>query len=181
VENFASPEVCDWIVHWSRPRLGPAQSYDRDTGKSVANHNTGSPELDFVVTSLIHRIAAATGVAINGREGTSVLRYLPGEVFEPHYDFLDPGNPARAAEILKTGQRLITFLVSLTDDFDGGETDFPKAGYRYKGRKGDAVFFRNVTADGNPDYTALHAGLPTTRGEKWAFVRVCTHIPARTA
>lgn len=177
VKNFVTPEICDWIVHWSRDRLTPATSYDRSTGKSVANHMTASPDLDFVVTSIIHRVAALTGIPVNGREGTSVLRYLPGEAFEAHYDFLDPGEPARAEQIRQSGQRLITFLTSLSDDFEGGETDFPSVGYRYKGWKGDAVFFRNVTATGAPDYKMLHAGLAPVRGEKWALVRVCTRIP----
>lgn len=177
VENFVPPDHCDWIVHGVQKRLTPSTSYDRADGRSVANHYTASPELDFVVTSVVHRIHALTGVAVNGREGTSVLRYRPGEVFEPHYDFLDPAEPARAAQIAESGQRLITFLVSLSDDFEGGETDFPMAGYRYKGRKGDAVFFYNITEDGALDYKALHAGARVTRGEKWALVRVCTKIP----
>ena len=176
VENFISPEICEWIIHWSRARLEPAKSYDN--GRSVCNHMTVNPELDFIVTSVIHRIAAITKVPTNGKEGTSVLRYLPGENFEPHFDFLDPSNPALAAQILKTGQRVFTFIIYLRDDFEGGETYFPKAEYRFKGRKGDAVFFRNLTAEGVPDLKALHAGLAPIGGEKWVFVRVGTHIPA---
>jgi prolyl 4-hydroxylase len=106
-----------------------------------------------------------------------VLRYRAGETFEPHYDLLDPAEPARAAQMRESRQRLITFLVSLSEDFEGGETDFPMADYRYKGRKGDAVFFHNVTESGALDYKALHAGRPVARGEKWALVRVCTKIP----
>jgi prolyl 4-hydroxylase len=179
VENFISPEICEWVIHWSRPRLEPAKSYDN--GRSVCNHMRVSPELDFIVASVIHRIAAITGVPINGKEGTSVLRYLPGEHFEPHFDFLDPSNPTLAEQILKTGQRVFTFIVYLRDDFEGGETHFPEVGYRFKGRKGDAVFFRNLTAEGAPDLMALHAGLAPTSGEKWVLVRVGTHIPASTS
>jgi prolyl 4-hydroxylase len=175
VDNFISPEICEWIIHWSRNRLEPAKSYDN--GRSVCNHMTVNPELDFVVTSVIHRVAAITKVPINGKEGTSVLRYLPGEHFEPHFDFLDPSNPALADQILEAGQRVVTFIVYLSDDFEGGETYFPEVKYRFKGRKGDAVFFRNLTTDGTPDLKALHAGLAPASGEKWVFVRVGTHIP----
>jgi hypothetical protein len=177
-ENFASPDICDWLIHAARSKLGPSTSYDRSSGRSVASHKVATPELDLVVMSLVHRIAAMTGVPINGQEGASVLRYQPGEKFEPHYDFLDPRQtPELAADILKSGQRVITFLLYLSEDFEGGETYFPKIGRGYKGRKGDALFFRNVDDAGNPDYTALHAGLAPTRGEKWVFVRVCTRIP----
>jgi prolyl 4-hydroxylase len=178
-ENFVSHDICDWLVHAARNSLGPSTSYDRANQRSVASHKVATPELDMVVTSVILRIAALTGVPINGKEGASVLRYQPGEQFEPHYDFLDPRlTPSLAQDIRNSGQRVITFIIYLSEDFDGGETYFPKVGYRFKGRKGDAVLFRNVDAAGEPDYAALHAGLAPTRGEKWAFVRVCTRIPA---
>jgi prolyl 4-hydroxylase len=178
IEAFASPEVCDWLIHWSRSRLQPSTAYDQQAGRSVATHFTASPELDFIATSLVHRIAAATGTTPTGREGMSVLRYQPGQAFEAHYDFLDPGLPDLAAKLAQEGQRDMTFLLSLSDDFEGGETDFPRAGARYKGRKGDAVVWRNVTPDGAPDYDALHAGLPTANGEKWALVRTCSRHAA---
>jgi hypothetical protein len=60
-------------------------------------------------------------------------------------------------------------LIYLNDDFDGGETNFPLINRRFKGRKGDALFFRNVNDAGAPDIRTLHAGLAPTRGEKWLF------------
>ena len=48
------------------------------------------------------------------------------------------------------GQRIKTCLVYLNAEFEGGETEFPKLGLKYRGRAGDA-------------------GLPPTRGEKWLF------------
>ena len=60
-----------------------------------------------------------------------------------------------------------TFLVFLNEDFEGGETEFPKAGIAFRGRTGDGLFFANVTRDGRPDPLTLHAGRPPTRGEKW--------------
>ena len=42
------------------------------------------------------------------------------------------------------GQRIATFLIFLNEDFEGGETDFPKAGISHRRRKGDALFWANV-------------------------------------
>ena len=55
----------------------------------------------------------------------------------------------------------------LNDDYEGGETEFPAIGLRYRGRRGDALLFANVDIVGNPDRRSIHAGLPPTRGEKW--------------
>jgi hypothetical protein len=55
----------------------------------------------------------------------------------------------------------------LNEGYAGGETDFPRIGYRFKGRTGDALVFGNVEPSGKPDPRTMHAGLPPTSGEKW--------------
>jgi hypothetical protein len=60
-----------------------------------------------------------------------------------------------------------TCLTWLNDDYEGGETEFPRIGFRHRGRTGGAMLFLNVTPDRGPDPLTLHAGLPPTRGHKW--------------
>jgi hypothetical protein len=75
--------------------------------------------------------------------------------------------PQYADQVRMHGQRAATLLVYLNDAFEGGETDFPRAGVRYRGQTGDAILFHNVDEKGAVDPQTLHAGLPPTRGEKW--------------
>ena len=124
-------------------------------------------EGDLILQFLRSRIAAVTELFVTGMEAPSVLHYTPGQRFLPHYDFLDEVHPGHEAEIAEGGQRVLTFLLSLNDDYEGGETQFPILGKRYRGRKGNALFFWNVEPDGTPDKRVLHAGLPPTLGEKW--------------
>lgn len=91
--------------------------------------------------------------ALTGAEGR---RYRPGEQYRMHFDAI-PGF---------SNQRILTMIVWLNDDFEGGETQFPKAGLSLRHSAGDAILFRNVDADGRRDPDAAHAGLPVTRGEK---------------
>jgi hypothetical protein len=70
---------------------------------------------------------------------------------------------------MREGQRAFTVLVYLNEDLEGGETDFPRVGLRHRGRKGDALVFRNVDAHGQPDRRTLHAGLSPSQGEKWVL------------
>ncbi len=120
-------------------------------------------------------MAAACGVSERMMEGPTVLHYAPGEQIGNHYDFVDPhSTPDYAAEMERNGQRVITFLVYLNEDYEGGETDFPTLGFSHKGKKGDSLYFVNALPDLSPDMRALHAGRPTTRGDKWMvtqFVR----------
>lgn len=172
-ENFATLQECDWLIERARHRLGPAQVYE-NSGTDLQRHegrsnSEGSFELDAsdAVLSLIHdRIARASGVPIEHFEVGKLLRYKPGETFTRHSDFLQPG---MHEEIEARGQRVATFLTYLSDDYDGGETEFTEANFKFKARKGDALMFLNVDASGAPDPMSLHAGLPTTRGEKWVL------------
>lgn len=51
-----------------------------------------------------------------------MLRYEPGQKYDPHYDyFTDKVNIARG------GHRIATVLMYLTDVLKGGETVFPNA------------------------------------------------------
>jgi hypothetical protein len=91
---------------------------------------------------------------------------LGGEV---HHDFGDPAEPGYARQVADYGQRVLTVLIYLNDDYEGGETDFPLVSWRYKGKTGDAILFHNVLLSGQPDRRMLHAGLPPSTGEKWLF------------
>jgi hypothetical protein len=176
VEGLIAPRICDWIVERARPHMRRAQIYDPQDAQgrtSLARTNSemrfAFEQLDLVMMFTAEKIAALTGFSVSNMEPPSVLHYLPGQEFRPHYDYLDPAIPAYAAAAAQTGQRVATLLIYLSEDFDEGATDFPEVRLRFKGRKGDAVFFHNVTPDGRPDTRTLHAGLAPTRGEKWLF------------
>ena len=174
VEDFASPEICEWLIARARPRLGPAKVFDLLSGapthEAVRDNSEchfATDDGDLILQLLRNRIAAVTELFVPGLEATAVLHYTPGQRFLPHYDFLDDSHPGHAKDIAQGGQRVLTFLLSLNDDFEGGETQFPILGKRYRGRKGNALFFWNVEPDGTPDKRLLHAGLAPTSGEKW--------------
>jgi prolyl 4-hydroxylase len=174
VENLASPEVCDWLIARARPRLSPAAVYNPGTGGPThegVRTNSESPflakERDLIFCFVRHRIAVVTELPVNAMEVPVVLHYRPGQQFLPHVDFIDPANPALAKDIAERGQRVLTFLLCLNDDYEGGETEFPILAKRFKGRKGNALFFWNVVPSGQIDERTVHAGLPPTRGEKW--------------
>jgi hypothetical protein len=135
--------------------------------------NTGAVfsliDTDFVIQLVRARIARAAGVGADALEPAEVLHYSIGESYRPHVDFFHPQLPNFAEQMRVKGQRIKTCLVYLNDDFEGGETEFPKLGLKYRGRAGDALIFENVKANGAGDLSTLHAGLPPTQGEKWLF------------
>jgi hypothetical protein len=178
---FASEHVCRWLVDRARGRLSRALVYEalsKEVTVRPTRTNTAALfnllDTDLVFVLVQQRMAACLGTPLRHFEAATVLHYSEGEEITDHYDFVDPEIPGYAQELAQRGERLVTFLVYLNDDYDGGQTAFPRVGIEHKGRGGEGLFFVNALAEGRPDTRMLHAGRPPSLGEKWIvsqFVR----------
>lgn len=114
------------------------------------------------------RLARASGLLVGQQEAPFVLSYEPGQEYKPHFDFFNPEVPSYARQLAVMGQRVATCLTWLNEDYEGGETAFPRIDWKHRGGIGDAMLFLNVTtSDRQPDPLTLHAGLPVISGRKW--------------
>lgn len=163
-----TPEECDFLIERSRPSLFPSLVVDPRTGEHVPNPVRTSHAAMYplvaespAIHALCRRLAEASGTHVKQGEPLQVLRYSPGQEYRPHFDAI-AGEP---------NQRVLTFLVYLNEDFEGGETEFLSTGLKVKGRKGDGLLFRNADASGHPDPASKHAGLPVSGGEKYLASR----------
>ncbi len=182
--DFADARLCAWLVAQAHGRLARAEVYNPHTqGVEQTPERTNSAALfgllatDLAQIVLQARIAAAVGAPFSHLEPAAVLHYAPGQVFEDHYDFVDPAIPDYAGEIARNGQRRITVLLYLNDAYGGGETEFPRLGLSHRGQAGEAFLFVNAHADGAPDTRALHAGRPPVWGEKWVLAQFVRDRP----
>lgn len=167
-EDFMTAAECAWLREAGEPALRPSLVADPTTGRMVPHPVRSSDAAmfgvfaeDLVVNALNRRIAALSGTRLDQGEPLQLLRYRPGGEYKPHMDAL-PAEP---------NQRILTVLVYLSDDYEGGETSFPRTGLSFRGKTGDALLFRNAGDDGRPDPLALHAGLPVARGSKYLASR----------
>lgn len=117
---------------------------------------------DLVVQAVNRTIAAATGTEAGWGEPLNILQYAPGQQYKPHHDGTGSDN---------VSIRNLTALIWLNDQYEGGETDFPKIRVRVRGQVGDMLVFRNTRDDGSFDERMIHAGLPVTTGIKWMASR----------
>jgi prolyl 4-hydroxylase len=161
--HFLTDEECDYLVRRAEPSLKPTTVIERATGREIYHPVRRSDSMhfgvgneDLVVSAFNRRIAAASGTRTEQGEPLQLLRYGPGGEFKPHHDAEKEGG----------NQRILTAIVYLSNDYEGGETQFTRADYSFRGRKGDILMFSNVQADGRPDPMAEHAGLPVRRGVK---------------
>jgi hypothetical protein len=173
-ESFLTREQCDWLIRQAQGRMQSARVIHSRTAKmEVDRSRTNSTyEFDAVTSDMVlmlvcARMAAATASRPQALEHSNILHYAVGQQFTRHHDFFEPSTPAFAREIARGGQRALTFLTYLNEDFDQAETEFSLLDRRFRCATGGALLFRNVDIHGNPDRSTLHAGLAPTRGEKW--------------
>ncbi|MEJ0038164.1 MAG: hypothetical protein WDO68_19145 [Gammaproteobacteria bacterium] len=182
---FIGPDVSRWIIQRAKGRLSRALVYDAAVGKTTAHAtrtNTSASfsflDTDFICVLVQSRMAACLGLPFRHFEAMTVLHYDVGERNSEHFDFVDPNVPDYEQHIRERGQRIVTFLVYLNDDYGSGETEFPRLGISHKGIGGEGFFFVNAFADGRPDIRTLHAGRAPSSGEKWIVSQFIKSQPA---
>lgn len=158
-----SGDECRFLVETVQARLQPAKIFHEQMQRFVRHPIRDSDAAGFplllewpVVHALNRRIAAASATDVVQGETLQILRYRAGQQYKLHLDAMPE----------LENQRVLTVIVYLNDDYEGGETAFPELGLTVKGRAGDGLLFRNALPDGRPDPRMMHAGQPVRSGEK---------------
>ena len=182
LNDFLSAEECGTLIEQARPRLQRAKTVD-SAGKQQIDARRTSEGMFFTIgeTPLIkrieQRIATMLGVPADHGEGLQILHYLPGQQYEPHYDWFNPEQPGFAAVTVKGGQRIASLVMYLNTPEAGGGTAFPEVGVTVTALRGSAVYFAYDTGD----TASLHAGLPVQQGEKWIATKWLRELPFQKA
>ena len=184
--DFIPLPICHLLIRQSSTRLQPALVYDPVSKRNIRykTRTNSIAQFNLVENDVVHfllqeKMSAACGIPMIQMEATAILNYQKGEEISDHFDFVDPQMPNYEQEIAENGQRVITFLIYLNDDYTGGETAFPTLGIEHKGRAGEGLYFVNALPDGAPDLRALHAGKPPITGEKWIVSQFIRNRPVK--
>ncbi len=119
---------------------------------------------DITIRAIEQRTADLLGCWVHQVEGLQLVRYLPGQFFGIHHDLgdlLENDEVLLPRKHLAIKRRLVTIFVYLNDltKEQGGCTYFPKCdNLRVRPKKGKAVLWSNVNANGYPDSDTIHAG-----------------------
>ena len=163
IKGLLSPDECAFLARSAEAWLEPAVVVDPRSGRLIADPVRRADTAAFTLATanpaihaLNRRIAVATNTVVAQGEPLQILSYRIGQEYQLHHDAI-AGMP---------NQRVLTILIALNDDYQGGVTRFPDARLDWRGRTGDAIVFRNSDAQGRPDPRARHAGTPVTTGRK---------------
>jgi hypothetical protein len=174
-DEFAPPVIVAFLRNLLGPQLQPSAVIDPDTGKAIAHPvriNQSAqwyPEhLGWIGKLFELRLSAAGGFDVSCGEAPSLLHYGPGQRYNAHLDCISRKQAESAEGLAQGGQRTMTLLLALgNDDYEGGETWFPRLEAGAKAATGQLLRFNNTSEDRQPLRSSLHAGQPVTGGEKW--------------
>uniref|UniRef100_A0A7N6FM16 Prolyl 4-hydroxylase subunit alpha-1 n=1 Tax=Anabas testudineus TaxID=64144 RepID=A0A7N6FM16_ANATE len=170
--DIISDKEIERIKHLAKPRLRRATVHDPQTGKlTTAQYRVSKSAWltgydDPMIETINQRIEDLTGLEMDTAEELQVANYGVGGQYEPHFDFGRKDEPDAFKE-LGTGNRIATWLFYMSDVAAGGATVFPDVGAAVWPQKGTAVFWYNLFASGEGDYSTRHAACPVLVGNKW--------------
>ncbi|XP_047208037.1 prolyl 4-hydroxylase subunit alpha-1b isoform X2 [Girardinichthys multiradiatus] len=170
--DIISDAEIEKIKQLAKPRLRRATVHDPQTGKlTTAQYRVSksawlTADEDPVIERINERIEDITGLEMDTAEELQVANYGVGGQYEPHFDFGRKDEPDAFKE-LGTGNRIATWLFYMSDVTAGGATVFPDVGAAVWPKKGTAVFWYNLFASGEGDYSTRHAACPVLVGNKW--------------
>ncbi len=154
LNRLLTPEECDYIVARAAPFAQPAP------GIATSATAFGLVETDALIESIDERLSRALGLPAAMGEPLALLHDAPGQQGALLTDWIDPAAPARATEIAARGQRTATLMLALNEGYDGGEIAFPRLGWRFKGKRGDALIWPASDKDGAMEARAVYQMTP---------------------
>ncbi len=181
IDNVFSSSDCQNIIDLSRDKLSRSTA----TGVGIIKERTSwhtwlSDNIPFVkdFNKRLHQLInlySNTKLDYQNTEKLQVVRYLPSQKYNAHYDVCHPDfqkNKERKKHCMDDlkingSLRYATILVYLNDNFTGGETNFPKLGVSIKPKMGKVLIFYSLNPDMSQLNESLHAGLPVKTGTKW--------------
>jgi len=168
--NFLSPEERKYILDYAESRFEDSRVV---TGmdNAVRKSQTAWIERDDpVVKAVIERVCRLSNIPFQNAEKMQVVKYGPGGYYNAHFDASCDDTPESIDFEKNGGQRVLTVLCYLNDDFEDGATHFPNLKKDYKIPMDGALLFYSLQTpeSGNQCHPlSLHAGMPVSRGEKY--------------
>lgn len=168
LKNFLSPKKCKEIILYAESKLVDSETVGGKNDSVRNSQQCWIPKTHSLAKPLFEKVSAIYNIPFENGEDLQVVRYLPGQFFKEHHDSCCDGTEKCKEFITKGGQRIVTVLIYLNNEFEEGHTFFRKLNLRLKPPTGDAIVFFPLAKDSNKCHPlALHAGMPVTSGTKW--------------
>ncbi|MFT4026903.1 MAG: 2OG-Fe(II) oxygenase [Novosphingobium sp.] len=170
--GFLTAAECDRMIALVEAAAKPSTLYAGTGDGSARTSYSGDVDpYDPFVRMVTRRIDDLLGLETAWGETVQGQRYRPGEEFRVHCDWFPTDAKFWPKESREGGQRCWTAMIYLSEVEEGGATDFPYLGYSSAPRRGVLLAWNNISPDGEPNLSTLHAGTPVVRGVKYIVTK----------
>ena len=171
LKHFMSDAECDAMIRLIDADLRPSTITVYAEGFRTSYTSDLSMRKDSLIRAVDERIAAMLGIALPYSEGIQAQRYEVGQEFKAHTDYFKPNTPEYDIHASRKGNRTWTFMIYLNDTPKGGGTKFVNLDKTFYPKRGMAVIWNNLHADGTPNADSIHWGMPVEEGEKYIITK----------
>jgi prolyl 4-hydroxylase len=152
IHNFISDQDCDYLIQTYSDKVFKSVVVGGQVHQSRTSSTYYIPHNDPVISKIRVAVSEYLKIPESHIEGIQFLRYMKGERYLYHYDYL--------TDLACANQRVHTIIAYLNslDVQDGGATSFFHYGLKVQPVKGMGVWFKNMNDDGSLNRDSLHAG-----------------------
>lgn len=170
-ENLVPVDVCaDIVRRYKEATMNPnsgtqsrKESYAQVT-ELVENRGISWEMNPYDYDLLATAITQSAGVPYQHIEAIDIYNYEEGQFLDLHHDY--PYDPRQINYYKHGGDRVGTGIFYLNDDFEGGETYFPKYDVTIKPKIGSFLYFQQ-NYDEETNWSTIHESKLITKGTKW--------------
>ena len=173
LEGFLSSADCKALIRQIDANLRPSTITSGEDTYGVRTSSTC--DLGLVphqrIDKVDKKIAETLGINIAWSETIQGQKYEVSQEFKAHTDYFTPNTKEYAEFAADQGQRTWTFMIYLNDTPKGGETNFVNIDKAFSPKKGMAVIWNNLLADGSTNEATMHHGCPVIEGTKYIVTK----------
>ena len=162
IENFLSKAECEKLINSTNQHMDESNinfGQKDKTYRQSKSININDDELEMKVTATVNELLKSNFFP---NQEIQITKYSIGGFYKEHFDaFLDHQEDGRK-------QRLISAIIYLNDNFNGGETTFDRLKFSIPPRTGKLIIFKNCIGDTNYIHpNSLHSSEEITKGQKF--------------
>jgi len=168
IENLITPNESEYILESAKSKFNDSTILSGKDDSIRKSETAWLGKNDPVVETIFKRFSEQFNFDVSHVEDLQVVRYAPGGFYNDHHDSCCDDTQHCQDFVQKSGQRVLTILIYLNDEFEGGYTNFKNLNLNLKASPLGGIVFHPLQSGGNFCHpNALHKGTPVTSGVKY--------------
>ena len=168
IENIITNEECNYILDKSKDLFRESSILSGKDTTIRKSYTCWLEKNDPVIKKILNRVCSKLKQKFENCEDLQIVKYDENGYYREHHDSCCDDNEHCKEFIKRGGQRKITIVIYLNDDFEEGTTYFPKLDKHYKAPKNGGLLFYSLSKKRNICHPkALHTGTDVKKGQKY--------------